>query len=229
MDQGKHFDGLTFAAIGIILLMGFSLLRDAGVFSEGAKGAIPLISSDNPPVKAQNSALKASGTGGEAPQTGGAAPADQTGADKVVTSAEQIDADAIAAPYDHFIVTQGPHGAEYGHMAIDISEGKGATIKSPINGTVTKLYIDDWGNPSLTIENEHYAVELLHGLFTVKIGDKVSIGQPIGTESNQGNVADPLGRPCANRNCGFHTHINIFDKKLGRNVNPLTIFNIATN
>jgi len=220
MDQGKHFDGLTYAAIGIILFMGFSLLRDAGVFSAGAKAENAVNQAENSaeisvpvaPKDSQNLAPDTSGIGGANPQP-----------------AEQIDAAAISAPYDHFIVTQGPHGAEYGHMAIDIAAGQGATIKSPINGTVTKLYIDDWGNPSLTIENDHYAVELLHGLFSVKIGEQVVIGQPIGTESNQGDVADPFGRPCANRNCGFHTHINIFDKQLGRNVNPLTIFNIAAN
>jgi murein DD-endopeptidase MepM/ murein hydrolase activator NlpD len=212
MDQGKHFDGLTIAAIGIIVLMGFGLLRDAGVFGAGAKEA--LTASSASPTQAL--AMQKSGTGGEKAQ-----------ADSV-TAADQIDADAIAAPYDHFIVTQGIHGAEYGHMAIDISAGKGATIKSPINGTVTKLYIDDWGNPSLTIENDHYAVELLHGLFSVKVGDKVTIGQPIGKESNQGETFDGLGRSCAGRDCGYHTHINVFDKKLGTNVNPFVVFNIKS-
>jgi murein DD-endopeptidase MepM/ murein hydrolase activator NlpD len=214
MDQGKHFDGLTVAAIGIIFLMGFGLLRDAGVFNVGAEE----IMSANSAAPAQALAtMGVSGKGGEKAQADSAAAADQ------------IDADAIAAPYDHFIVTQGLHGAEYGHMAIDISAGKGATIKSPINGTVTNLYIDDWGNPSLMIENEHYAVELLHGLFSVKIGDKVSIGQPIGKESNQGNTVDGAGRSCAGRDCGYHTHINVYDKKLGRNINPLTLFNIQAN
>lgn len=213
MDQGKHFDGLTVAAIGIIILMGFGLLRDAGVF--GAVGnEVPTASLASP---TQALAIEKSGTGGEKP------PAAK------VAAADQINSDAIAAPYDHFIITQGIHGAEYGHMAIDISAGKGATIKSPINGTVTKLYIDDWGNPSLTIENDHYAVELLHGQFSVKIGDKVAIGQPIGKESNQGETFDGLGRSCAGRDCGYHTHINVYDKKLGTNVNPFTLFNITPN
>jgi len=210
MDKGKRFDGLTVAAIGIIVLMGFGLLRDAGVFGAVDKKA----STANSASSTQALMLAKSGTGGAKPQ-----------ADKLM-AADQIDSDAIAAPYDHFIVTQGIHGAEYGHMAIDISAGKGATIKSPINGTVTKLYIDDWGNPSLTIENDHYAVELLHGRFSVKIGDKVTIGEPIGVESNQGETFDGLGRPCAGRDCGYHTHINVFDKILGKNVNPFVVLKI---
>ena len=218
MDQGKHFDGLTIAAIGVIVLMGFGLLRDAGVFGVGVHKVLSASSaapeqSIAAPEQSITSMEKAGSGGGEA-------RADS------VTAAEQIDSDSIAAPYDHFIITQGLHGADYGHMAVDISAGKGATIKSPINGTVTNLYIDEWGNPSLMIENDHYAVELLHGLFSVKIGDKVTIGQTIGKESNQGNTLDGLGRPCAGRDCGYHTHVNVYDKKLGTNVNPFQVLNI---
>jgi len=209
LDQDKHFDGLTIAAVGVIVLMGFGLLRDAGIFGAGVKKVL----------SASSAAPMQTKTTGE--ESGGGRENAQ--ADSVI-AAEQIDIDTIVAPYDHFVVTQGPHGADYGHRAIDISAGKGATIKSPINGTVTKLYIDDWGNPSLTIENDHYAVELLHGLFSVKIGDQVTIGQPIGKESNQGETFDGLGRSCAGRDCGYHTHINVYDKKLGTNVNPLRLF-----
>jgi murein DD-endopeptidase MepM/ murein hydrolase activator NlpD len=216
MEQEKHFDGLTIAAIGVILLMGFGLLRDAGIFGASAKKVLSASSARPTQVVAAVAVPAESGSGGAQAPVENIAPA----------PAEQINSDAIANPYDHFIITQGLHGAEYGHMAIDISAGKGATIKSPINGTVTKLYIDDWGNPSLTIENEHYAVELLHGQFSVKIGDIVTIGQPIGTESNQGETFDGLGRSCAGRDCGYHTHINIFDKKLGTNVNPFQVLNI---
>jgi murein DD-endopeptidase MepM/ murein hydrolase activator NlpD len=209
MGQDKHFDGLTIAAVGVIVLMGFGLLRDAGVFSAGANRA--LFAGSTGPMQLKTT-KEESGIEVENARA------------KSVIAADQIDADTIAAPYDHFIVSQGLHGADYGHMAIDISAGKGAMIKSPINGTVTNLYIDDWGNPSLMIENDHYAVELLHGLFTVKIGDKVTIGQPIGKESNQGETFDGLGRLCAGRDCGYHTHINVYDKQLGRNVNPLKLF-----
>ncbi len=216
MEQEKHFDGLTVAAIGVIVLMGFGLLRDAGVFGASAKKILSANSAKPTQVIAAVAAQAEPGSGGEKAKVQSVARA----------PAGQIDSDAIAAPYDHFIITQGIHGAEYGHMAIDISAGKGATIKSPINGTVTKLYIDDWGNPSLTIENEHYAVELLHGLFSVKVGDTITLGQPVGTESNQGNTFDGMGRSCAGRDCGYHTHVNVYDKRLGTNVNPFQVLNI---
>lgn len=129
----------------------------------------------------------------------------------------------FAAPYEDYIITQGPHGFSYGHMAIDISAGKGAKIKSPINGVVTELYVDEWGNPTLVIENEIYRVTLLHGNYKVQEGDVVEIGKVLGKESNQGYTTDLAGRSCWNRDCGYHTHLNVFDKRIGANVNPLDL------
>jgi murein DD-endopeptidase MepM/ murein hydrolase activator NlpD len=133
---------------------------------------------------------------------------------------------AIAVPYDRFVLTQGPHGYSYGHMAIDIAAGKGAVIMSPINGEVTHKYIDGVGNTVLVIENEQYEVMLLHGIYNVNIGKQVSIGDPIGTESNIGYTTDMQGRLCTNRDCGYHTHLNIVDKATGQNVNPLNVLDI---
>jgi murein DD-endopeptidase MepM/ murein hydrolase activator NlpD len=130
---------------------------------------------------------------------------------------------AIAAPYKHYTVTQGPHGASYGHMAIDIAAGKGKTIKSPINGEITRRYTDRYGNPTLVIENKFYKVTLMHGIYNVVVGERVKIGQPIGKESNKGYTTDMQGNLCKQRNCGYHTHLNIFDKRLSRNVNPLKL------
>jgi murein DD-endopeptidase MepM/ murein hydrolase activator NlpD len=130
---------------------------------------------------------------------------------------------AITAPYDHYTLTQGPHGASYGQMAIDIAAGKGKTIKSPINGEITRLFTDRYGNPTLVIENKFYKVTLLHGKYNVTVGERVKIGQPIGKESNKGNTTNMQGNPCKQRNCGYHTHLNIFDKRLSRNVNPLKL------
>jgi hypothetical protein len=132
----------------------------------------------------------------------------------------------IAIPYDLYELTQGPHGFSYGHQAIDISAGKGAVIKSPINGFVTNIYIDDIYNPTLVIENDIFQVTLLHGVYTVQLGQRLSIGQPIGTESNLGYTEDMFGRPCKDRECGYHTHLNIFDKRLGENANPLELFGL---
>ena len=127
------------------------------------------------------------------------------------------------APYKEYTLTQGPHGFSYGHMAIDIPAGKGATIFSPIDGVVSDLFVDGLGNPTLIIENEVYRVTLMHGIYAVNPGDQLTAGQAIGTESNLGNTTDMQGRSCRNRDCGYHTHLNVFDKRIGANINPLDL------
>ncbi len=134
------------------------------------------------------------------------------------------DPNAITPPYAHYYLTQGPHGIDYGHNAIDISAGKGEPILSPIDGWVENLFIDEWGNPTLVLENDRYQIELLHGVYSVKIGDQVRRGQPVGLESNQGNTIDAAGVSCRGRDCGYHTHINVRDKSIGINLNPLDLF-----
>jgi murein DD-endopeptidase MepM/ murein hydrolase activator NlpD len=138
---------------------------------------------------------------------------------------EDISQAAIMPPYDNYAVTQGIHGQSYGHYAIDIAAGKGSTILSPIKGTVTQHYVDQWGNPTLIIENDYYQVMMLHGQYTAQVGTQVLLGQSVGTESNLGYTMDMLGRLCTNRDCGYHTHLNVFDKRLGTNVDPLERIN----
>lgn len=129
----------------------------------------------------------------------------------------------VVSPYDTYWVTQGLHGMSYGHMAIDIAAGKGATIYSPIHGEVTAVYTDQYGNPTLVIENSRYAVTMLHGIYDVAMGQSIRAGDPIGTESNLGYTTDMNGIPCINRDCGYHTHLNMFDKQQQQNVNPLLL------
>ena len=136
---------------------------------------------------------------------------------------EKIDAGSVVAPYDHYTLTQGPHGFSYGHMAIDIAAGQGAVIKSPIQGYVTALFTDQYGNPTLVIENDIYQVTMLHGKYKVAVGDQIELGQMVGRESNLGYTTDMMGRSCRGRDCGYHTHLNIFDKRAGSNVNPLSL------
>lgn len=133
------------------------------------------------------------------------------------------DPSAIRAPYDEYILTQGPHGQSYGHLAIDLTAGKGAPILAPINGTVTAHFIDQYGNTTLILENEVWQVLMLHGDYFVEVGQNVQIGETVGSESNHGYTVDWRGQSCRNRNCGYHTHLNIFDKRLGANVNPLEV------
>ena len=138
-------------------------------------------------------------------------------------AAQSADSNAFAAPYDSYVITQGLHGYSYGHAAIDLTGGKGAVIRSPINGIVMNLFVDELGNTTLILENERYQVTLMHGLYTVVIGDWAALGDPVGTESNQGYTVDFQGRLCTGRDCGYHTHMNVYDFSRGENVNPLDL------
>ncbi len=196
IEQPKpRIDGLTLVAIAFIIFIIYNILKDRSNVQ----------AADLPNNQAATS----------------------TNLDEQHVSATEItvisDPASIDWPYEQYTITQGPHGNSYGHMAIDLAAGKGTVVKSPINGTVTDRFMDEWGNPTLVIENEIYRILLLHGEYTVNIGDIVTIGQPVGVESNLGYTTDMRGVPCKNRNCGYHTHLNIFDKRLGENVNPLEV------
>jgi hypothetical protein len=142
-----------------------------------------------------------------------------------IQAQEQViaDPDAFSSPYPEYVITQELHGYSYGHMAIDITAGKGAEIYSPIQGIVADLYVDGYNNTTLVIENARYKVTMLHGDYTVSIGQQLQLGDIVGTESNNGYTTDMYGRSCAGRNCGYHTHINVFDKLVGENIDPLVL------
>jgi len=143
--------------------------------------------------------------------------------ENLVPAAPPIDSATIVYPYDEYWVTQGPHGMSYGHLAIDLAAGKGTVIKSPIQGVVSANYIDQYGNTTLILDNERYTITLLHGDYPLPVGQEVSLGQDIGTESNHGYTTDMYGNYCGGRDCGHHTHLNVYDKTLGQNVNPLEV------
>jgi len=126
--------------------------------------------------------------------------------------------------YDEYTITQGPHGQSYGQAALDIAAGRGEPIKSPINGVVTQFYVDQYNNPTLVIENDVYTVTMLHGDFSASVGDKLQIGDLVGTEGNNGYTMDMAGNLCYGREwCGNHTHLNVYNKQTGVNVNPLEL------
>lgn len=208
-----RIDGLTIVALALILFMGLNILRDEGLVEAAPVEKINAAAMSIVPLALEQD------SGTSRPFTEAVQPEETT----IFPDPGEPDPDIIASPYDHYTLTQGPHGFGYGHMAIDITGGKLASIKSPVNGVVTALYVDEWGNPTLIIENGHYQITMLHGIYTVTIGEEVEVGQPVGQESNQGNTVDALGRSCRGRDCGYHTHLNIYDKQLGVNVNPLEV------
>lgn len=221
---GKRIDGLFLVAICLLAFMAFNVWQDRDVVTTAWAAAPPggdteaAVSGPVQDVSSQTvitaEVLVSDPTLVQALQTGEASLNAET------------DPRAFDSPYDDFELTQGPHGASYGHLAIDIAGGNGASIKSPINGVITALYTDEWGNTTLVVENDVYQVMFLHGLYTVNLGDTVQIGDLLGTESNQGNTVDAYGQSCRGRDCGYHTHLNVFDKILGENVNPLNLIGL---
>jgi len=201
-------DGLTIVALAVILFWVFNIFRDAGWFEPVPAAKAETAATSVVPLSSPGNAEPAPASGGAGAQT---------------MKALELDPDVVLAPYKSYVLTQGPHGFSYGHMAIDITGGKKAVILSPINGVVSELYTDEWGNPTLVIENEHYRVMMLHGIYKVEVGQTVKAGQAVGRESNICNTYDALGQSCRGRDCGYHTHLNIFDKQLGVNVNPLDL------
>lgn len=215
--QVKRFDELTIVALAFLIFLAINALKDqpwlAGWFDPPAEPQTA--AAEAAPVNAADSAALI-------PQA--AAPA--VGGDPAVapwTGKASYDPALIVFPYEHFTLTQGPHGEEYGHIAIDIASGKNATILAPINGVITASYVDEYGNTNLILENERYTVTLLHGNFSAKVGEFFNLGQTIGKESNNGYTLDAYGQPCAGRDCGYHSHMNVFDKQTQANVNPLEI------
>jgi murein DD-endopeptidase MepM/ murein hydrolase activator NlpD len=134
-----------------------------------------------------------------------------------------IDYSVIGQPYEDYYLTQGSHGFSYGHNAIDISAGKGAEILSPISGMVVANFVDELGNPTLILENEIWQITLMHGEYILSTGEQVSLSQVVGYESNLGYTTDMQGRSCQGRDCGYHTHLNIYDKRISANINPMDV------
>ena len=192
---------MTVAGVAILLLFAMSIFR--GFATRVAADAAP--TTDNP------AALEAAATQAAAEQL----QLTQPPSSDVAPTPDLSSSLAIGLPYDEYFLTQGLHGESYGHLAVDIAAGNGSVIKSIINGTVTATGYDQWGNTYIQIENDVYTVLYLHGAYSLVAGDAVTAGQPIGTESNIGYTLDMAGNLCAGRDCGYHTHLNVFDKRLG--------------
>ncbi len=176
-------------------------------------------------VLARNNPLTAGAQLGSGPSPQQHVAQEQVPLPVVLNPTKQPDPHTFTAPYEKYVITQGLHGYSYGHAAIDLASGKGSPVLSPINGEIMDVYIDKYGNPTIIIENEIYRVTMLHGEYHVRPGERVSAGDPVGFESNLGYTTDINGVRCSGRsNCGFHTHLNVYDKNRRENVNPLRLF-----
>lgn len=195
-----RIDGMALAGLALLALFGFYIIR--GWAGRDDPGTVETAVAQ--PVAEVQPAV---GAGGQQ------------------ASPDQANSTAFALPYTDYVLTQGPHGQSYGHYAIDLAAGHGEVIGSPINGVVTGRYIDQWNNTVIVIENDTFVVTMFHGDYTADVGTTVVIGQPVGTESNHGYTLDIYGNLCAGRDCGYHTHLNVFDRRLGYNVNPLDLLN----
>lgn len=195
---GRKLDPLAIVLLGLLVFLAIQLLLDGRRAQTEPRLAANALATGE-------TSLSAEGSGQPSPQL---AP---------------VDPSLVIFPYDNYWITQGPHGMSYGHLAIDIAAGKGTVIKSPIQGVITANYIDEYGNTTLVVENERYQVTLLHGDYSAAVGQEVLSGDPIGAESNNGYTTDMQGRLCQGRDCGHHTHLNIYDKTAKQNVNPLDI------
>lgn len=108
-------------------------------------------------------------------------------------------------------ITQGLHGQSYGHYAVDIAAGYQQPIFSPCNCCVSERFVDEYANPVLVLSNGRWQVTLLHGDYYGRVGDCYKVGEVVGTEASHGYSS------------GSHTHISVFDKALGQNVDPRTL------
>ena len=209
----KKPDAMTLVGLAVLLIFAAGIFRNST--TRVAADAVP--ETPNPAAIAAAAPEAAAAQAG-LPET--APPAeDAAAADALARNT------AISVPYDTYFLTQGLHGESYGHLAIDIAAGNGSTIYSIINGTVTGTGYDQWNNTYIQIENDVYTVLYMHGVYGLAVGDAVTAGQVIGTESNIGYTLDSYGNVCGytGRDCGYHTHLNVFDKRLGLNIDPLTL------
>ena len=209
----KKLDPMTLVGLAVLLIFAAGIFRNSA--TRVAAAAAPGV-----PDPAALAAAATRAAAGQESLPAATPPAEDPAAGDALARNT-----AIAMPYDTYFLTQGLHGESYGHLAIDIAAGNGSTIYAIINGTVTGTGYDQWSNTFIQIENDVYTVLYMHGVYGLAVGDAVTAGQVIGTESNIGYTLDSYGNVCGytGRDCGYHTHLNVFDKRLGLNIDPLTL------
>ena len=135
------------------------------------------------------------------------------------------DEQVFLPPDIFFQVNQGAHaggGWWYGALAVDIGNGRGTSLLSPINGWVSEAGADEFGSTYIVLENSRWRVLMMHGDYSVSLGEVVQAGQQVGTESNNGFTRGPGGEICNEApGCGAHTHLAVWDN--GNEVEPLEL------
>lgn len=220
MDQ--RVNGLSIVALALIVLGIFTVLADRSAPTSTYAAAVDPAALHN---TATNTPFQPLPTlipePVEAPATDAPAAAVEP---PPVVEEDPIDRpEDIRLPYDSYVLTQGTHGASYGDAAIDLAAGRGADILSPITGQIILNSRDIYGNTILVIENEVWTVKLLHGEYYPDEGEWVGLGQMIGSESNIGYTIDSNGVSCRGRRCGYHTHMNVVDRRTGKNANLIKL------
>jgi murein DD-endopeptidase len=103
------------------------------------------------------------------------------------------------------------------HNGIDISGKVGEKIKSPADGKVLNVYINDIGGKQLIIKHENgFTTGYAHlNRIYVNVGDHINRGQFIAEVGNTGMVTGP------------HLHFTLKDNS-GRFLNPLSFIELTT-
>lgn len=213
-----RFNGFSIVALTLVITAGLTILIDLKTPENPLTAVAAPLPIQNTPTNTPFQPLLETAT----PTSTSVVPTDVSPTPAIYS--EPVDLfEEIRLPYDDYVLTQGTHGAKYGDAAIDLTAGKGMAVLSPIYGVVTKNGYDIWGNTALIIENDKWAVKLLHGDYFVAEGDWIQMGQVVGRESNHGYTIDLQGVSCKKRNCGYHTHLNVFDKRKGENANLIEL------
>lgn len=218
-----RINGLSIVALALIVLGVFTVLADRSVptsiYAAAVEPAVPQYTPTNTPFQPLP-------TRGPAPVAISEPTVAEVAADEPQPVVDEDPPDRpedIRLPYDSYVLTQGTHGASYGDAAIDLAGGRGVDILSPINGQVILNSYDIYGNSILIIENEVWTVKLLHGEYYPDEGQWVGIGKLVGSESNIGYTVDIYGKSCRGRGCGYHTHMNVVDRRTGKNANLIKL------
>jgi len=97
-------------------------------------------------------------------------------------------------------LTQDVHGCAYALPGVDISSNNNsAVLQAPMPGEIT-TYTDQWYNTTIRIENEEWAVLLLHPRSYLVESGTIERGEAVGIMGAIGNATGP------------HVHYTIYDK-----------------